>query len=217
MSKIKIGVISDTHITEGGRRVLPPRLWDDFAGVELILHAGDLVAPRVITELETIAPVLAVAGNNDAPAPNLPLFRRLELGGLIVGLAHGDRFATVASDSPSPSAPARTLARASGARASRKPLPRAARVAPLPLPFSGNGQTSAFALSHVPDAQVMIFGHSHRPLIVRARLGGDLFDQEREVLLLNPGSPTDKRWSEHWGVAILEIEGRRAHAHALLW
>lgn len=187
---IRIGVLSDTHVTQGGKRVLPPRLWDDFQGVELILHAGDLVAPRVITELETIAPVLAVEGNNDPASLHLPTFRRLELGGLIVGMAHGDRFAS-----------------SSGA----------SKVVPLPLSYPGNGQTSAFALSHVPDADVMIFGHSHRPLIARAVLGGDLFEREREVLLLNPGSPTDKRWSANWGVAILEIERGAARAQALLW
>lgn len=201
MSKITIGVISDTHVTESGKRALPPRLWDDFAHVEMILHAGDLVAPRVLTELETIAPVLAVEGNNDPASLNLPLFRRLEIGGLIVGLAHGDRFA----------------ANHSGANAARAGSKSRSTMVPLPLPFGGNGQTSAFALSHVLDAQVMIFGHSHRPLIARAMLGGDLFEREREVLLLNPGSPTDKRWSPHCGVAILEIEAGSAHARALLW
>ena len=196
---MRIGVISDTHVTASGKRVLPPRLWDDFAGVELILHAGDLVSLHVLTELESIAPVLAVEGNNDPASPLLPTFRRLELGGLIVGLAHGDRFA------------------ASTSHASRGAVSPSGKLVPLPLSYPGNGQTSAFALSHVPDADVMIFGHSHRPLIARATLGGDLFDRERQVLLLNPGSPTDKRWSHSWGVAILEIQDRQAHARALLW
>lgn len=191
---MKIGVLSDTHVSSSGRRVLPPRLWDDFAGVELILHAGDLTSPRVLTELETIAPVLAVAGNNDSLALSLPLFRRLELGGVVVGMAHGDRYASATSFQE-----------------------RARKKVPVSLPFPGNGQTSAFALSHVSDAQVMIFGHSHRPLIARATIGGEGLEPRRRVLLLNPGSPTDKRWSHNFGVALLQIKDGAAHAQALLW
>jgi uncharacterized protein len=44
-------------------------LWDEvddaFAGVDLILHAGDIVHPMVLDRLEVIAPVLAARGNND--------------------------------------------------------------------------------------------------------------------------------------------------------
>ena len=44
-------------------------LWDEiataFAGVDLILHAGDIVLPSVLDQLEAIAPVLAARGNND--------------------------------------------------------------------------------------------------------------------------------------------------------
>src|SRR5438270_8040734 len=57
----KIGVISDTHIPEF--KHLPQAIWEHFAGVELIIHAGDLSILRVIAELETIAPVVAVQGN----------------------------------------------------------------------------------------------------------------------------------------------------------
>ena len=44
-------------------------LWDEiataFEGVDLILHAGDIVLPSVLDQLEAIAPVLAARGNND--------------------------------------------------------------------------------------------------------------------------------------------------------
>lgn len=44
-------------------------LWDEvrtaFAGVDLILHGGDIVVPMVLDWLEEIAPVLAAQGNND--------------------------------------------------------------------------------------------------------------------------------------------------------
>ena len=58
-SAVKLGVISDTHGT------LPAAVHDALAGVNHILHAGDVGPGDVITELETIAPVSAVLGNTD--------------------------------------------------------------------------------------------------------------------------------------------------------
>lgn len=55
----KIGVLSDTH----GH--LDPKIPELFAGVDIILHAGDIGLPWLILELEEIAPVTAVAGNTD--------------------------------------------------------------------------------------------------------------------------------------------------------
>ena len=57
---MKIGVISDTH----GH--LDPSIATLFDGVEHILHAGDIGSSSIILGLETIAPVTAVLGNNDA-------------------------------------------------------------------------------------------------------------------------------------------------------
>ncbi len=57
---MKIGVISDTH----GH--LDPRIPKLFAGVDHILHGGDIGPPWLISELEQIAPVTAVLGNTDA-------------------------------------------------------------------------------------------------------------------------------------------------------
>jgi hypothetical protein len=56
---MKIGVISDTH------GFLDPRVEKIFAGVDHILHAGDIGFASIILELEFIAPVTAVLGNND--------------------------------------------------------------------------------------------------------------------------------------------------------
>lgn len=56
---MKIGVISDTH----GH--LDPKIPKLFAGVEHILHAGDIGFASIILELEEIAPVTAVYGNTD--------------------------------------------------------------------------------------------------------------------------------------------------------
>jgi putative phosphoesterase len=59
-----IGLISDTHQPSD-----QAALWEEarlaFAGVDLILHAGDIVRPIVLDWLQEIAPVLAARGNND--------------------------------------------------------------------------------------------------------------------------------------------------------
>ena len=57
---MKIGLISDTH------GYFDPRIPELFDGVDHILHAGDIGLPALILELEQIAPVTAVLGNNDA-------------------------------------------------------------------------------------------------------------------------------------------------------
>lgn len=56
---VRIGVISDTH----GK--LDSRALEAFAGVDLIVHAGDVGARGILYELEGVAPVLAVRGNTD--------------------------------------------------------------------------------------------------------------------------------------------------------
>lgn len=56
----RIGVISDTHDH------FDPKVREIFAGVDHILHAGDIGMPWVILELEDIAPVTAVLGNTDS-------------------------------------------------------------------------------------------------------------------------------------------------------
>ena len=66
---MRIGVISDTH------NHFDARIPSLFAGVDHILHAGDIGLPWVILELEQIAPVTAVLGNNDDGLP----YRETEL------------------------------------------------------------------------------------------------------------------------------------------
>jgi len=56
---MKIAVISDTH------NFFDPQISRLFAGAGHILHAGDVGLPRIIFELEQIAPVTAVSGNTD--------------------------------------------------------------------------------------------------------------------------------------------------------
>ena len=59
-ASLKIGVISDTH------GWLDPRVEKIFAGVDHILHAGDIGNPLIELELKFIAPATLVLGNNDA-------------------------------------------------------------------------------------------------------------------------------------------------------
>jgi predicted phosphodiesterase len=66
---LKIGVISDTH------GYLDPRVEKIFAGVNHILHAGDIGFASIILELQFIAPVTAVLGNTDGD----PGFRLTEV------------------------------------------------------------------------------------------------------------------------------------------
>jgi uncharacterized protein len=87
----RIGVISDTHIPSRAARV-PQAALDTFeeAGVELILHAGDLSTLAVVGQLEAYAPVVAVQGNVEQPdvVAKVPIKRELVVGGCAIGLAH---------------------------------------------------------------------------------------------------------------------------------
>jgi putative phosphoesterase len=81
---MKVGLLSDTHgwLDSGFHQ------W--FAGVEMILHAGDVGSEVVLTELEVIAPTYAVRGNVDGGrwAMELPLERVVEVGGLRIAMLH---------------------------------------------------------------------------------------------------------------------------------
>lgn len=83
-----IGVISDTHIPQFKR--LPEAIWTHFAGIELIIHAGDLSVLSVLSELETIAPVVAVQGNieHDEVVEKLPIKREVMVGKYRIGIVH---------------------------------------------------------------------------------------------------------------------------------
>jgi putative phosphoesterase len=46
-----------------------------------------------------------------------------------------------------------------------------------------------------PDLDLIVFGHSHKPLIER----------EGATILFNPGSPTERRWNPHFGVGLIRV------------
>jgi putative phosphoesterase len=81
---MKIGVISDTH------GLLRPEVAPALAGVERILHLGDVGKPSILNDLGKIAPVTAIRGNIDreGPCSELPETEVLLLGGRYVYMLH---------------------------------------------------------------------------------------------------------------------------------
>ncbi len=81
---IRIGLIADTH------NLLRPEARVALKGVDRIIHAGDICDARVLQELEQIAPVIAVRGNNDRGAwtQGLQESATLEIGGVVVHVLH---------------------------------------------------------------------------------------------------------------------------------
>lgn len=94
LSRAVIGLVSDTH----GR--VRPQLEQLFAGVDGIVHAGDVGDRAVLRALAAIAPVHAVSGNvDDRHDPALPRSRTLPVAGLTLHVSHGDELG-----SPTPEA-----------------------------------------------------------------------------------------------------------------
>ncbi len=79
-----VGVISDTH------GLLRPEALTALAGVEHILHAGDVGDPRILDTLREIAPVTAIRGNVDrwGECAELPATDVVELRGRLFYLVH---------------------------------------------------------------------------------------------------------------------------------
>jgi uncharacterized protein len=79
-----IGVLSDTH------GELCPEVRAKLAGVDHILHAGDIGSAAVLEELRKIGPVTAVRWNCDLDAwcRSLPTSTTVELGGARILLGH---------------------------------------------------------------------------------------------------------------------------------
>jgi putative phosphoesterase len=158
-SVIKLGVIADTHIPDKARALHPqvlPILRQ--AGVSAILHAGDISSPGVLAALGEIAPVYAVLGNRDwAFLGHLPLHRTLTFDGVTLGLTHSH----------------------GGLR----------NYIVGKFHYIAEGYNlerfKPRLLETFPSADVIVFGHTHRPVIRWAN--GKLF--------FNPGSTclTDKR------------------------
>ena len=85
---MRIGLISDTHISKQGE--LWPQVFDAFVGVDGILHAGDVWSPALLDELEEVAPVRVARGNGDMGQTDARLEDRcvMTLEGVTVAMLH---------------------------------------------------------------------------------------------------------------------------------
>jgi uncharacterized protein len=164
-NRCRLALISDTHIFPSGNRALPEPVLDlfDRAGVDWVIHAGDIACQPVLDQLATIAPVIAVRGNNDHGefGRRLPHMVEMHAGEQLIRLIHGD-----------------------GGRSAR-----------------------AVATNVAPGADCVIYGHSHIPKVE----GAD------GAVLVNPGSPNDRRWHPHFGVGFLEITPARIRPELILF
>lgn len=145
---MRLGVISDTH------GLLRPEVFEAFAGVDHILHAGDIGGSGLLDELGALAPVSAVYGNTDGQELRnaLPKVASLQLEGFDIIMTHGDEFGT--------------------------PTPQALNAA-------------------FPAAQIIIYGHTHRPLLTLVDV---------VVTVMNPGGAGPRRFNLPPSVGILELE-----------
>jgi uncharacterized protein len=87
---VRLLLIADTHIPRRARD-LPAQVWDEVAEADVVIHAGDWVAPELLDELEArAARLVACWGNNDGPALRARLPERADaiLDGLHFTVVH---------------------------------------------------------------------------------------------------------------------------------
>ena len=88
---MKLGIISDTHITPNFEKnhlsSLLIQLKGAFKDVDKIIHAGDVCERFFLNELEEIAPTLCVQGNCDN-IENLEIFIKFSVRRYNIGVLH---------------------------------------------------------------------------------------------------------------------------------
>lgn len=168
---MRIGLVSDTHVPTQ-LRALPQELLDGLRGADLILHAGDLVSLQVLEPLGKIAETLAVRGNMDALEVMRALSdsREMDLDGVKVALIHGHQ-----------QRPAQ----------GRYPRAQSDYDAPTMEPVY------EFLLHEFPDADVIVFGHFHIPIVKRWK----------DKLLINPGAVTGGKRSRSFAMLDVSADG----------
>jgi putative phosphoesterase len=89
-SPLRIGVLSDTHLSDSddAQEFLLDLIETVLAPVDLILHAGDLVAPDLLSVFDAY-PFHAVRGNMDLAIAGVPLKKTINVGGFTIGMIHG--------------------------------------------------------------------------------------------------------------------------------
>lgn len=146
-----------------------PKLHGVFVGVDAIIHAGDAGSREVLDELSTLAPVTAVKGNVDSPLWELALSSKRQWAGLWIETLH---------ILPAPQASLEAWSRGPAHIQNR------------------SRQMEAFLGRFSPETQLVIFGHSHEPMLVH--WAGKLF--------LNPGSAGRKRFSLPRCCALIHVQ-----------
>jgi putative phosphoesterase len=87
---MQIAVVSDTHLPRGSRAI-PDACVERMRSADLVLHAGDLMAPLVLEDLRALGPpIAAVYGNMDGADLRrvLPERQVVDAGGARIGLIH---------------------------------------------------------------------------------------------------------------------------------
>ena len=81
---MRIGLIADTH------NLLRPEALAALQGVDYLIHAGDIGGLHILAELQRIAPLSVVRGNNDQEpwADAIPERLTLTLGGVTLHVLH---------------------------------------------------------------------------------------------------------------------------------
>ncbi|MGE8361842.1 metallophosphoesterase family protein [Pseudomonas sp.] len=81
---MKIGLIADTH------NLLRPEALAALHGCDHLIHAGDIGGPQILAELEKIAPLSVVRGNNDQDtwADTIPEDLTLRVEGVTLYVLH---------------------------------------------------------------------------------------------------------------------------------
>lgn len=84
MPRTRVGLISDTH------GLLRPEAMAFLQGADRIVHAGDIGSEEILEQLEAIAPVTVVRGNNDtqAWAESIPLTATLAVSKTQILVVH---------------------------------------------------------------------------------------------------------------------------------
>jgi putative phosphoesterase len=87
---MRLLLLADTHVPLRARD-LPAAVWDEVFKADVVLHAGDWVAPELLDELSTkAARLVGCCGNNDGPVlrSRLPERADVMLGGLHFTVVH---------------------------------------------------------------------------------------------------------------------------------
>ena len=78
----RVGVISDTH------GLLRPEAVNALADCDLVVHAGDIGVPEILDDLREIAPLVAIRGNIDKWAGDMPDTEVVEIEGRYIYVLH---------------------------------------------------------------------------------------------------------------------------------